>query len=134
MGQGSRLIRPQTVIGDGDGLVSHAGIAWLAETADLSGLSVGLSAAMAGVPQRRHDAGRTLAQMVVALADGATCLSDLAAMRAQPAVFGAVGSEATVWRTFDHVAVRSSCVASPRRVPLPVHAPGLLVPARPATR
>jgi hypothetical protein len=31
--------------------------------------------------------------MVLALADGATCLSDRAAMRAQPAVFGSVGSE-----------------------------------------
>lgn len=58
---------------------------------------------MAGVAQRRHDAGRTLAQMVLALADGATCLSDLAAVRAQPAMFGPVGSEAAVWRTFNHV-------------------------------
>ena len=103
MGQRSRLIRPRTVTGDGDGLVSHAGVAWLAETADLSGLTAGLSTAMASVPQRRHDAGRTLAQMVLALADGATCLSDLAAVRAQPAMFGKVASEATVWRTFDHV-------------------------------
>ena len=104
MGQGSRLIRPRTVTGDGDGLVSHAGIAWLAETADLSGLSGRVERgdgrwcrSVATTP------GRTLAQMVLALADGATCLSDLAAMRAQPAVFGPVASEATVWRTFDHV-------------------------------
>jgi hypothetical protein len=103
MGQRSRLIRPRTVTGDGDGLVSHAGVAWLAETADLSGLTAGLSTAMASVPQRRHDAGRTLTQMVLALADGATCLSDLAAIRAQPTMFGPVASEATVWRTFDHV-------------------------------
>ena len=103
MGQGSRLVQPRTVTGDGDGLVSHAGIAWLAETADLAGLTAGLSRAMAAVAQRRHDPGRTLAQVVLALADGATCLSDLAALRAQPAVFGAVGSEATVWRTFERV-------------------------------
>lgn len=103
MSQRSSLIRPRRVTGDGDGLVSHAGVAWLAETADQSGLTTGLSAAMASVPQRRHDAGRTLAQMVLALADGATCLSDLAAVRAQPAMFGTVASEATVWRTFDHV-------------------------------
>lgn len=103
MGQSSRLVRPRTVTGDGDGLVSHAGMVWLAETADLSGLTAGLSSAMASVPQRRHDAGRTLAQMVLGLADGATCLSDLAALRAQPTVFGPVPSEATVWRTFDHV-------------------------------
>ncbi len=103
MGEGSRLVRPRTVTGDADGLVSHAGIAWLAETADLAGLAAGLSSAMAGVGQRRHDAGRTLAQVVLALADGATCLSDLAALRAQRAMFGAVGSEATVWRTFERV-------------------------------
>ncbi len=103
MGQSSRLVQPRTVTGDGDGLVSHAGMAWLAETADLAGLTSGLSAAMSGVGQRRHDAGRTLAQMVLALADGATCLSDLAALRAQPSMFGKVGSEATVWRTFERV-------------------------------
>jgi hypothetical protein len=103
MHQRSRLIRPRTVTVDGDGLVSHAGIAWLAETADRSGLTGGLSAAMAGVPQRRHDPGRTLGLMVLALADGATCLSDLAAFRAQPIVFGPVPSAATVWRSFDQV-------------------------------
>jgi len=103
MGQGTRLIRPRRVTGDGAGLVSHAGVAWLAETADLSGLTAGLSTAMSAVPQRRHDAGRTLSQVVLALADGATCLSDLAALRAQPAMFGSVGSEATVWRTFNHI-------------------------------
>lgn len=47
--------------GDGERLVSHAGVVWLAGTAEVSGLT-------AGVPQRRHDAGRTLAQMVLALA------------------------------------------------------------------
>ena len=77
MVQGSSLIRPRTVTGDGEGLVSHAGIVWLAETADLAGLTAGLSTAMAAVPQRRHDPGRTLAQMILALADGATCLSRL---------------------------------------------------------
>jgi len=91
------------VTGDGAGMVSHAGIAWLAETADLAGLTAGLSAAMTQVPHRRHDPGRTLAQMVVALADGATCLSDLAAVRSQSSMFGPVASEATVWRTFEHI-------------------------------
>lgn len=103
MYQGSRLIRPRTVTGEGDGLVSHAGVAWLAEAADLSGLTDGLSAAMAAVRQRCHDPGRTLAQMVLGLADGASCLSDLAALRAQPMVFGAVASESTVWRSFEWV-------------------------------
>jgi len=91
------------VTGDGVGLVSRAGLEWLAETADLAGLTAGLSAAMAGVAGRRHDPGRTLAQVVLALADGATCLSDLAVLRNQPAMFGPVASEATVWRTFDRI-------------------------------
>ena len=99
----TRLVRPRSVTGDGVGLVSHAGVGWLAEIADLSGLTAALSAAMAAVPQRRHDAGRTLAQVVLALADGATCLSDLAALRAQRDMFGPVASEATVWRTINHV-------------------------------
>ena len=58
---------------------------------------------MAKVPQRRHDPGRTLAQMILALADCATCLSDLAAIRSQRSMFGPVASEATVWRTFDQI-------------------------------
>jgi hypothetical protein len=115
MVQGSSLIRPRTVTGDGEGLVSQAGIAWLAETADLAGLTAGLSTAMAAVPQRRHDPGRTLAQMILALADGATCLSDLAAVRSQASMFGPVASEATVWRTFDQIgSVELSGIAAAR--------------------
>jgi hypothetical protein len=41
----------------------------------------------------------TLAQMIVALADGAECVSDLAALRDQPALFGPVASQPTAWRT-----------------------------------
>lgn len=103
MSQASSLVRPHVVTGNGAGLVTHAGLGWLAETADLSGLSVGLSSAMSRVAGRRHDPGRTLAQMVLALAGGATCLADLAVLRNQPAMFGPVASEATVWRTFDRV-------------------------------
>lgn len=44
-----------------------------------------------------------MAQVVLALADGATCLSDLAVLRDQPALAGPVASEPTVWRTFDAV-------------------------------
>ena len=94
------LARPRTVSGDGEGLVSRGGLVWLAEAADLCGLTGGLSAAMAVQSWRRHDPGRTLAQVVVALADGATCVSDLAVLRDQPALMGQVGSQATIWRTF----------------------------------
>lgn len=103
MGHASRLVRPRVVTGDGESLVSHAGLAWLAETADLAGLTRGLSTAMATLEGRRHDPGRTLAQMVLALADGATCLTDVAVLRDQPAMFGPAASEPTVWRTFDRI-------------------------------
>ena len=90
-------------------------MAWLAGAADASGLTAGLTTAMAAVPQRRHDPGRTLAQMILALADGATCLSDIAALRSQPAMFGPVASDATVWRTFDQIGpVEMRAVAAAR--------------------
>ena len=44
-----------------------------------------------------------MAQVTLALADGATCLSDLAVLRNQPALAGPVASEPTVWRTFNEV-------------------------------
>lgn len=100
---GTRLFRPRTVTGAGEGLVSRGGLAWLAEAADLTGLSGGLVDAFDGQRWRRHRPGRTMAQVVLALADGATCLSDLSVLRNQPALAGAVASEATVWRTFDGV-------------------------------
>ncbi|MCP5025004.1 MAG: hypothetical protein GY929_01855 [Actinomycetia bacterium] len=103
MSQSSSLVRPRAVTGDGEGLVSHAGLEWLAETADLSGLTAGFSTAMAGVELRRHDPGRTLVQMVLALAGGATCPADIAVLRNQPSMFGPVGSDPTVWRTFNRV-------------------------------
>jgi len=53
--------------------------------------------------------------MILALADGATCLSDIAALRSQPAMFGPVASDATVWRTFDQIGpVEMRAVAAAR--------------------
>lgn len=100
---GTRLLRPRAVTGSGEGLVSRAGLVWLAEAADLTGLSQGLLDAFDRRSWRRHRPGRTMAQVVLALADGATCLSDLSVLRNQPALAGPVASEATVWRTFDRV-------------------------------
>ena len=58
-----RLIRPRTVTGDGEGLVSHAGLVWLGEVADRSGLTAGCSQVLASAPRRRHDPGVTLVQL-----------------------------------------------------------------------
>ena len=103
MSKSSSLIQPRTVTGDGEGIVSHAGLVWLAEVADRTGLTAGLSHAMARLPRRRHDPGRTLAQMVLTLADGGTCVSDLAGLRDQPSLFGPVASHPTAWRAFDQI-------------------------------
>lgn len=100
---GTRLFRPRSVTGDGEGLASRAGLTWLAEAADLTGLSDGLVEAFDAQEWRRHHPGRTMGQVILALADGATCLSDLAVLRNQPALAGPVASEATVWRTFEAV-------------------------------
>ena len=99
----TRLSPPRTVTGDGEGIVSHAGLQLIAETADLTGLTRGLSDACEQMPQRLFDPGVTLAQTVLTLADGGTCLSDLAVLGNQPTLFGEVPSEATVWRTFNNL-------------------------------
>jgi hypothetical protein len=77
---------------DGEGLVSHAGAALLAEVADRVGLSRELSRALGGVRERRgrHDPGRVIRDLAVMLADGGECLSDLRAVRDQEPLFGPV--------------------------------------------
>jgi hypothetical protein len=89
------------VTGDGEGLVSRGGLLWLGETADRSGLTAGLSQVLAATPRRRHDPGVDLTQLVVALADGAECLSDLEAFRGQPRLFGPVPSRTSAPRPFE---------------------------------
>ena len=86
---------------DGAGLASHAGSLLLAEMADRSGLTAGLSSAMAHTRKRasRHDPGTTLAHLAVMLADGGDCMSDLVVLRNQAGLFGTVASDPTAWRT-----------------------------------
>jgi len=69
--------------------------------ADRLGLTCELERAFAPLKQRQpgHDRGQVLARLAVAIADGATTLSDLAIVRHQPDLFGPVASTATVWRT-----------------------------------
>jgi len=91
--------------GGGSGLVNHAGARLLADVADRLGLTAGLSAAMAPTKQRRrgHDRGGVLVDLAVAIADGATTISDLAVLRNQPELFGEVASHATAWRTLQAI-------------------------------
>jgi Transposase DDE domain group 1 len=73
--------------------------------ADRLGLTAGLSAAMAPTKQRQrgHDRGDVLVDLAVAIADGATTISDLAVLRNQPELFGEVASHATAWRTLQAI-------------------------------
>ena len=91
---------------DGEGLVSHAGAALLAEAADRVGLTQALSRGLGGMRERRgrHDPGRVVRDLAVMLADGGDCLSDLRAVREQQPLFGPVASDATAFRVIDRVA------------------------------
>ncbi len=91
---------------DGEGLVSHAGSALLAQVADKTGLTRVLSLRLAGLKQRRsdHDPGRVIRNLAVMLADGGDCLSDLRAVGDQAALFGQVASASTAFRTIDRLA------------------------------
>src|SRR3954452_9515618 len=91
---------------DGEGLVSHAGAALLAEIADRVGVTRELSRALAGLRERRrpHDPGRVIRDLAVMLSDGCDCLSDLRAVRDQQSLFGPVASDATAFRLVDAIA------------------------------
>ena len=94
------------VTSDGEGLVSHAGSALLAQIADNSGLTRALSVRLADLKQRRsgHDPGRVVRDLAVMLADGGDCLADLGTVRDQDALFGAVASDSTAFRVIDRIA------------------------------
>ena len=111
-------IRPSiTVTADGEGVVSHAGSRLLADVADRTMLTAELSEALAGLrkPRARHDPGRVLVDMAVAVADGATTISDVAVLADQAALFGLVASDSTCWRLLDRLdTVHLSAVARAR--------------------
>lgn len=89
----------------GAGIVNHAGARLLCEVADVTGLTRGLSAAMAPTKQRNrgHDRGEVLVDVAVSVADGGETISDLAVLRDQPQLFGEVASTPTAWRTLEAV-------------------------------
>lgn len=93
------------VTADGEGLVSHAGVALLVELADRSGLTGALSEALAGTRERRsaHDPGRVIRDVAVTLADGGDCVTDTAAYQGQERLFGARASETTTHRVLKSV-------------------------------
>lgn len=99
MKSSSKRPTTMTVSADGRGIVNHAGAAALRQLADKLGLSNSLPS-----PRRnrvQHRPGEVVADIVVSIADGGDCLSDLAALRDQPDLFGQVASTPTAWRLID---------------------------------
>jgi hypothetical protein len=88
---------------DRTGVVGHAGAALLRELADRVGLTRALGWREAD-GCRRHPDAAVLRDLAVMLADGGDCLSDLAALRDQPELFGPVASTPTAWRVLEHLA------------------------------
>jgi hypothetical protein len=88
------------VTGGGTGVVSHAGLALVRQLSDQTGLTGGLSKALAG-DRLVHDRGRVLADLACAIADGAQVISDFRVIGDQRELFGPVASVPTAggrWR------------------------------------
>jgi hypothetical protein len=110
-GEDTLQVMPTTRVGtvevtaDGEGLVSHAGAALLVEVADRVGLTAALSEACADTRERRsaHDPGRVIRDVVVMLADGGDCVTDIDAYQGQERLFGARASETTTHRVLKSV-------------------------------
>jgi len=92
------------VTADGEGIVSHAGLALLRHLTDKTGLTGGLSRALATPRLLIHDRGRVIADLACAIADGAEVISDFRVMGDQRELFGLVASVPTAWRTLDEIA------------------------------
>jgi hypothetical protein len=81
-------------------VVGHAGARLLVDVADATGLTDAFGEALAGLRQRKggHDPGRVAVDVAVMLADGGEAIADLAVLRDQEQLFGAVASDPTAWR------------------------------------
>jgi hypothetical protein len=96
------------VTAGGRGIVSHAGLVLVRQLADRTGLTAGLSQALASRRLLIHDRGRVLADLACAIADGAGVISDFRVMGDQDELFGLVASVPTCWRTLDEIAAGGS--------------------------
>ncbi|ASR85878.1 transposase [Mycobacterium phage Guillsminger] len=93
-------VRSLVVDAGRESLVSSAGGLLLRQTLHCSGLEKAMSAALAPwrAPRAVHDPAKILTDLAIAVALGGDCAADLAVVRAQSQLFGAVASDATVSR------------------------------------
>lgn len=96
----SRRVVPVVMDTSGESLISSAGGSLLLATARATGVDEALSVALVPwrAPRAVHDPGKVILDLAVALALGGDCLADVAVLRAQPGLFGAVASDPTVSR------------------------------------
>ncbi len=91
-----------TVTGGGTGLVGHAGAILLRKAADQAGLTTGLATALKRLGKSPFfDRGAALVSMAVAIALGATSMSDIAVLAHLAPVLGAAPSGPTMRRALD---------------------------------
>jgi hypothetical protein len=94
------------ITAEADGLAGHAGAVLLCKLADQVGLTGALGSALTRTGKfPMVDRGITLVSMAVAIALGATGMSDIALLAHQEPVFGAAPSDTTVRRTLELDAV-----------------------------
>jgi hypothetical protein len=86
----------------GTGVVAHVGLHALGWFADRLGLGDALSARIPLTGERLpvHDRGKVLVHTALMLAGGGESCADIEHLRLQPALFGSVPSDSTVFRTF----------------------------------
>ncbi len=84
----------------------------LLQTAAVSGLAAGLSRGLASWRPARsvHDPGKTVLDLAVTIALGGDCLADVAVLRAQPELYGAVASDPTISRLIEGLGDDSATV------------------------
>jgi hypothetical protein len=102
MAKNTRWDRNLSVAADAEGLIGHAGAVLLRKLADQCGLTSALGAALGRKGKfPLIDRGMALVSMAVAIALGATSMSDIAVLAHQEPVFGAAPSDTTVRRTLE---------------------------------
>ena len=85
-----------------ESLVTSSGSLMMIEAIRVAGLRAGLSSALGPwrASRTRHDPGKVLLDVAIAVALGGDCLADVAAVGAQRDLFGTVASDPTVCRLF----------------------------------
>ena len=135
MAKNTRWDRNLSVAADGEGLIGHAGAVLLRKLADQCGLTSALGAALrrAGkVPL--IDRGIALVSMAVAIALGATSMSDITVLTHQEPVFGTAPSDTTVRRTLELADPRTLDKIARARAAIRAHVWSLIARPRPGSR